>query len=351
VTVQKRPISKFDNWLEPLALECLDSWTGSRSPLFQLRACDLAWNFITQKWLRYQWDRIADVPVIFATTSEEGERAGLSGQTLWISLWGEIPTGAEIRFLEEAQRFAVAHGKSRLAFGGEEFHFSPGIPMSNAKDQALVSAAKANGFSGSEESDYVGSLQDQEVERYIEEATQSPSLRDYRLSAVQDRAGLSALEVFISREFPGRWTREFRFWRDHVDTKRAVWMMLTKDGGSSSSGGSGEIVGFARMAVRDRIRPIDIGWTPAAMRMPLAAEDDATPVWNQNDSCLGPIGVAGQLRGQGAGKALLGRVLQELRNRNAGLVCIDWTDAHKFYEPLQFSVARRYFVASKSGLI
>src|SRR5262249_5055703 len=134
----------------------------------------------------------------------------------------------------------------------------------------------------------------------------------------------------------GRWSREFQFWNSRQDTKRAQWFVLT-------TAKSPEILGFARLAVRSHHKPLDQGWNPGALRLSTDSNFSAT------DGCLGPIGVAKSLRGQGAGRVLLAHVLHTLKTQGSKEICIDWTDAIQYYSALNFKEARNYWTAWKSG--
>jgi len=330
--------------VETEARLCLEQWNRQASRSLQIRMADLEWNFRAQNLLSYRVDQVAGVPVIYAVVTEIGAGFGLSVGSLWLSLWGEIAAGDEVRFVAELEKLAVHEGKHRLVFGADEFHFLPGIPSDTVSGQRLMAAVKAAGYEGDVVADYVGPAHSPAVDAYIAQARGREGLGDFELRPVETHERLSELETFLAREFAGRWTREFRFWRSRSDCRRAFWMALTK-------GASSEILGFARMAVRSRVEPLDTAWTPGSLRLPLWQTGETDTQWNATDSCLGPIGVARSLRGQGAGRALLGRVLETLQSRNADRICIDWTDAFHYYEPLQFLKVRQYQTAWKSSVV
>ncbi|MES2963571.1 MAG: GNAT family N-acetyltransferase [Bdellovibrionota bacterium] len=275
--------------------------------------------------------------VIYAVASTEGIRAGLSESSLWLSLWGHIAEGREIAFVHSLVEFARSIKKTRVVMGADEFHVVSGVPMTSPSGLRLMNALNSAGFKGMEVADYVGDLSSAATNSYIESGKELIETRSLRFTTCDDDARLDALEVFISKEFPGRWTRELQVWRKREDTDRAFWMSLEDTSG---------IIGFARMAIRGRVKAFDQGWTPGAMRLPLRSAVASS----YDDSCLGPIGIAASQRGQGTGKALLGLVLRTLRENHAARVCIDWTNAFKYYEPLEYKRARRIWTSWKDEL-
>jgi hypothetical protein len=320
------------------ARPCIEQWIRTHGPEFAIRSCDIDWNFNSQKLVKYSVELYAGVPVIAAEATEAGVSMGISNKTLWLSLWGEVTPGNEQKLIDEFRRQAQQKGKTRISFGGDEFHFVPGVPLLSQAGKRLVQAVKSAGFVGDEVVDYNGSLQSPQVKNYVEEATQIAKMKEFRLDPPEVREEVEALGTFLQREFPGRWAREFEFWRAQGDMRRAWWMGLTQEN-------SPDILGFARVAVRGREPVLDSGWTPAALRLPVFEASDRNPHWSAADSCLGPIGIAKNLRGQGAGKVLLGRVLATLIAHSARTVCIDWTNAFQYYEPLGLAEVRRYRAA------
>lgn len=313
-------------------LQVLEEWNRSRGGPYSIREADLSWNIASQNLVRYDVAQIDETPVIFGLSSEEGLQAGLSARSLWLNLWGDVRKGREDEFINGALALAAKNSRSRLSFGADEFHFAPGIPDSQP---ALITAAKSAGFTTSDEVDFVGDNQSEAVDQYIAEAQTAAHKGDWRFEQVSSEIELDELHRFLTAEFPGRWTREFVFWRARTDTRRGFWMRLRQ--------GDGPVLGFARMAVRGRLTPLDTGWNPGALRLPHSLNGPESP--RADDSCLGPIGVAQAARGQGAGKILLGLVLRTLRENGASRTCIDWTDALKYYLPLKFQIARRFSCA------
>lgn len=317
--------NSFDLWSRTL-----DEWRSAHGANFSVEPSHLRWNLERQSLVRYETAEIAGTSVIHGIATEEGAAAGLATNTLWVSLWGQISTGREAEFVNALKTSARAKGKSRLLMGADEFHFTSGVPMSSPAGERLIRALDSAGFKGMEVADYVGELASRATSEYITEA--EAAMRERRIEFVPsvDEEQLATLESFLMREFPGRWVRELQVWRRRDDTGRAFWMSLFENG---------EIVGFARMCLRGRVRPLDQAWTPGALRLPLLG-----PLRDE-DSCLGPIGVAASQRGRGTGKILLALVLRTLREKGATRVCIDWTNAFKYYEALRYERVRRIWTS------
>ena len=310
-------------------------WNQRRGPHLQIRESDWLWNLAEQSLVSYSWALLAGVPAILAHASESGLKAGLSAKSLWLSLWGEVSDASRAEFLSSLESLSSSLGKSRVSFGGDEFHFVPGVPVENASDAALVQDLKRAGFQTAEVCDFVGRIDRGEsadaVAEYITEALEIARRERIELRPALTNVDQSTLGDFLRTEFPGRWSREYEFWIARDDAERASWSALIKNSA---------IVGFARTAIRSRHRPDGSGWTPGALRLPLG--DERESAWLEHDSCLGPIGVALSQRGQGTGRVLLGLVLDSLKRGHANRTCIDWTDALKYYRPLKFTIVRQY---------
>lgn len=311
------------------ALEILSQWNRCHGAFYQVRESDLRWNLERQALLRYRTASIYEIPVLYAVASEKGIAAGIPSMSLWISLWGEIPEGDESKFLDACLALLQNEGKYRLAFAGEEFHFLPGVPSDEESGSRLLSAARAAGFEQAEACDYSGRLNGDGVSAYIAEASQRAKSEGWTLESGRNSKELDELHAFLQKEFPGRWTREFEYWLNNPESQRASWMLF-RDGEKHLSG-------FARMAVRGNLKPQSEGWNPGALRLP---QYFGEPL--DTDACLGPIGIAANERGRGAGRVLLGLTLQKIAENNALHVCIDWTNAHNYYKPLRFQVVRRF---------
>jgi GNAT superfamily N-acetyltransferase len=313
-------------------LGALESWNREHGAYLQLNEADLRWNLTGQNLMSYRPILLAGVPALFGVATAEGVKAGLSAKSIWLSYWGAIPTSHADAFVSEFLALAAREGKSRATFGADEFHFLPGIPLDSTSAELLAAARRA-GFETKEECDFVGDIRSAAVQDYIN--TSGLKGGSWRFNPVDSKESQDRLHAFLSAEFPGRWTREFEFTRDRTDTARGLWMTLTRD--------TPEVIGFARHAIRGRVLPLAQGWTPGALRLPLHDQSPSTP--DQNDGCLGPIGIAKSERGKGTGRVLLAATLKRLHENGAHRTCIDWTDALKYYEPLQFTIVRRFCCA------
>lgn len=317
--------------LLPLSVrELVADWNRCHGAFYQLNESDLLWHFGAQNWLSYQVKEVAGVRALLAIATPEGIRQGVSQKSLWLSLHGEIPAGKEEGFLLAMDQIVKEAKKTRLFIGGEEFHLIPGIPEP-AKNRFAKEVTRL-GFAGAEAADFAGSLVSQEVRQYIEAANTSAKGFGWKLATAISETDLDALGVYLCAEFPGRWEREFRFWRSHAKGARGFWNLLRDE--------SGSIRGFSRLAIRGNE---DGGWSPGALRFPL----ESGTVKKNTDSCLGPIGISGSERGKGAGKVLLGLSLELLFEKKAERVCIDWTNAYNYYKPLGLPAVRTYLSAWK----
>lgn len=311
-------------------LNLLSLWNSNRGPLYQIRESDLIWNFTQQNLVEYKCIELAGTPCILATASNEGVKNGLSADNLWLALWGPVPGYQASSFVKALLEISGKLGKKKVFFGADEFHFLPGIPMELESDQSLLKEAISLGFETSEVADFTGPLSLTPVEKFISEARDLAQQNQLCLIPVESTHEHAKLNNFLLSEFPGRWHREYLFWKNRQDTQRSWWMNLYQK--------NEEHIGFARLSHRERSNQID-AWTPASLRMPIEENNS----WNKSDGSLGPIGVAKNQRGKGSGKVLLGLVLQALRQNSVDRICIDWTNAFKYYEPLGFNRSRNFF--------
>jgi hypothetical protein len=308
----------------------VSDWNRCHGAFYRLREADLAWHLNEQDWLSYLPLDVAGVPVLCAEATEKGAAHGLSRKTLWLSCQGEISAGKKAAFAAELDRMAPARGKSRLCLGGEEFHLIPGIPLA-PDDGGLNSVAEELGFTFTDAVDYAGSLRNADLQVYVKEALAAAG--ELRLETARSAADLDELGAYLKMEFSGRWEREFRFWRERSDAKRAFWNVLRR---------GPDICGFSRLSIRGGEAG---GWLPGALRFPLGEGNGS--VDSATDAALGPIGISSSERGKGAGKALLGLSLQLLLDKNAERLCIDWTNAYNYYKPLGLQLVRKYRSALK----
>jgi predicted N-acetyltransferase YhbS len=312
-------------------LSCRDlvaQWNRCHGAFFQVRESDLLWHLQDQDWLSYSVEDCAGVPVLLAAATASGVAAGLSAKTLWLSLHGEM--GNAESFVSALDLLAPRRGKSRLTIGGEDFHLIPGSP--DPPEPSIGPALERRGFCLSPAADFAGELKTEAIRSYVKGAQIRAAEAGWSLGVLESATELDELGSFLTAEFPGRWEREFRFWRSRSDTRRACWTGLRLGGKA--------IRGFARLALRGGSEG---GWIPGALRLPVAATEASSAA----DSCLGPIGVAAAERGKGAGRILLGLSLEILLAKGAERVCIDWTNAYNYYQPLGLTAVRTYRSAWK----
>jgi hypothetical protein len=314
-----------------LALRVVTEWNQCHGAFYFVDAADLRWNLEEQDWLEYRAVELAGVPALLASPSAQGVAAGLPQKTLWLSLYGRIPAGKEPLFVEAFVKATKDAGKTRAHVGGEEFHFVAGIPVEDEPGTRLAAAFAQAGFANSEAADFGGSLLTPQMAKYISEAEVAAKKIACTLTTAKGDSEFAELGMFLLKEFPGRWEREFRCWKNREDTKRAYWNILREK--------SGKVLGFSRLAVRGRIPDLNTGWNPGALRLPI---DDMLAQRLNLDSCLGPIGISASERGRGAGKILLGLSLQNLLINKADRVCIDWTNAYTYYTPLGVTFLRKF---------
>jgi len=311
---------------ELAAKNVVDEWNLCHDAPYRVSALDLSWHFQKQNWVNYKVVELGGVAALLAQASEEGIRIGIPGENLWLSLVSEVKEPEN--FFSELVDFAQKGRKKKVLLGGDEFHWISGLPDKDAdRFQSIISNL---GFQFSDVVDYGGSVGDSKISAYIENAKNS-SWADWDLVEVKTESGTVELGSFLEKEFPGRWSREFIFWKGREDTRCAKWFYLRNKNVEG-------IRGFARLSMRGDKSDV---WFPAALRMPLLTGK------SENDSCLGPIGMAAAERGKGNGRVLLAKSLEYLLRQNAQTLCIDWTNAYNYYIPLGLPVVRKYRSAWK----
>lgn len=296
-------------------------WNNCHSAYYQLRCEEFGWHRARQNWLSYQFVNLAGVPALWCVADGAGLAAGISAKTLWVSVWGN-PSGKVEAFVDEAIALAKSHGKTRIHFGSDEFHFLPGVPR---EDEELSLVLKSKGFQLSEAADFSGQLQNSDLKVYVERGLTEAERAGWKLLDLEPER-YSDFSNYLQTEFPGRWAREFQFWLLQKNSP-AFWNELRNS--------QGALMGFSRLAMRGSR---ELGWMPGALRLP---HHPLGPLVH-TDSCLGPIGISASERGKGAGKFLLALSLQKLLMRGAVRVSIDWTNAYNYYKPLGLQMVRNY---------
>jgi|GEM_PF-6754075 len=310
-------------------------WNERASDHYRIQAQDLAWNFTDQNWLTYRTSEQNGASFIWAEASAIGKALGISDKTLWIPLW--ILEGREpwLGFLNQVESLARSRHKSRIVFGADEFHFLPGVPVDGPDAEEIRWVLASKEFQGTLVADLVGHLAEGLVEKFIQEQLNTPVAEGVRLVELTGQENFDQFSKIITSQFPGRWSREFSFWRSRSDTTRSRWLRLENS--------TGDMLGFSRISKRDWFAESKGGWTPGPLRLPLS--ESGVP--QHSDCSLGPIGVWSDYRGKGFGNILLALTLQKLKAAGGEMICIDWTNAFKYYEPLGFQAVRQYWTPWK----
>lgn len=302
----------------------LTEWNTHHDALYHLRPQELEWNLHSQDLVSYEFKNLGGTLGLIAQATPIGISQGLPEKSLSLSLWGEVRSPALL--VQSFVELARERGKVRLLFGADEFHFLAGIP---AQDAALIEAAVSNGFQTSPVSDFTGNLETLAVTTYLAQGSKIAAENHLSLDLIKNNDDHKNLLSYLQNEFPGRWVREYQIWKNRRDTSKSWWMIFRQN--------KNDIVGFARLSQRGHDKP-ENSWTPGALKFSLSENHG----WKDSDGSLGPIGVSRSHQGKGYGKALLALVLQALRQKSVDRICIDWTNAFKYYEPLGFAQSRNY---------
>lgn len=220
-----------------------------------------------------------------------------------------------IDMLAEVKHILRDRGCYRLVFGADSRHFFPGCPQEFPALQSFLQVAGFEG--GGTEVDLERDLVDYEAPAGTIERLGTATARPCTAS------DLTALDLFLEKEFPGRWEHDVM---DKIKVEHdpgTVVGLFEND----------ECVGFALIQ-------------QAGCRQPIGGA-----VWNKalgsNWGSLGPIGVSQSVRGRGLGGAILAAGLLELKRRGARRTIIDWTTLVDFYGKHGFEVSRRYTPMSR----
>jgi len=211
-----------------------------------------------------------------------------------------------VGLLEDAKRILIDRGATRLVFGQDSRHFFPGCPEDC---RSLADFLMVNGFQASDQAHDL----ERDMTDYVNHAS-IPGGDEYRVLTEKD---MSSLRMFFAREFPWRWRYDVLS-KVEAEGPSCVYGLFRK----------GHVEGFALL--QDWRHRVPIGG--AVWRGDLGAQ------WGS----LGPIGISQSIRGQGSGNALLGKALEELRDRGVRRAIIDWTGLVDFYGKHGFQVTRTY---------
>ncbi|MCO5143990.1 MAG: hypothetical protein M9962_12945 [Oligoflexia bacterium] len=306
------------------------AWNQWIPPEYTLDRSFLEWNLSRQSWLSYFVEEIHRVPCLFAVASHDGKSLGMNENGLWLSLYGEIEDPAG--FLQALKEYAKSINKTRIQFGGEEFHFVSGIPRSE-KCQGLLSELEKWNFRTSDVVDYAGKISSNSIQEFVQKYRPLANEQGFYFLKVEAEKDAEKMHEYLAKEFPGRWHREFLYYRKLCAENNALlsWFFFYDK--------QKNILGFSRIG-KAVSKFSSEQWYPGALRLPVA-DQMVMP-----DACLGPIGISNSYRGKGLGNLLLALTLENLLRVNAELLCIDWTDAYNYYKPLALKEVRRIRNAS-----
>lgn len=281
-------------------------WNASASSEWKLLEKEAVWNLQHNKLFDYEWlfasGHIEDGALLLAEVKSPSK---IPSKTLWIHFFF-TPTRNVSQNLEKLLTLALEKCKSlkkmRLSFAADEFHLFPGMPL-----VSIFAEAWKEKFVTHEVCDLLVDLNSEKAKKIA---------KGY---AALQFINASEAENFLREQYPGRWSREYLYTQDKILNDGSRWYFLCE---------GKNILGFVRLTMRQaRCRPL------AAMKFVVA------------DCSLGPIAVRKDLQGKGIGRNLLAAAIAQLKSEGAQMLCIDWTDAVSFYQPLGRVAVRKYLAA------
>lgn len=282
--------------------EIAEAWNASAGAKYRIDSSQVLQNLLEHPLFHEAASGWNEDSFVAIKRSAASLYQGPDPNTAHLSLFGG-PNASYL--LDNAIVSLQREGLSSLTVGMDSGHFLPGAPVDLPWMEKLL---LQKGFrEGGEAVDLERDMRDY--------AFPEPTLIGERRSLTKD--DVPRLEVFLLREFPGRW---------HYDVMRKV----EAEGPETVYGLfiEGKCEGFALLQGQGCRLPIG----GAVWRC------DLGPNWGS----LGPIGVSKSLRGHGQGYALLGSALLELKRRGARRSIIDWTGLVSFYGAHGFVVNRTY---------
>ena len=201
---------------------------------------------------------------------------------------------------------------SSIAFGTDNGHFWPGVPVEWREGFRVLEAVGFKPYGG-EAVDVEADLGSLALNLEVLNVLDGDGV-EFRRGGLAD---FNAANRFLEREFPGRW--HFDVMCKMGSEPRDVLLLWMGE----------EVEGFA----------FTQSWksTPSPI---------AGCVWCHDlGDCwggLGPIGVSKSVRGQGFGGAVLVGALRALQESGVRRCAIDWTTLVDFYGKYGFKVSRRY---------
>jgi predicted N-acetyltransferase YhbS len=222
--------------------------------------------------------------------------------------------GTGTALLAWSETWLSENGCATARLGGSLRPFAPGLPLELGTEGFF----RARGYAADAESPTAWDVA-ADLGRYApsgRDGMPGCSVRPARSGEEDDLLG------FFSREFPGRWRREFEEGLHDGASVSDYLVLVTEQG----------IGGFAHATYEDSHWPLDRVF-PARLPRP----------WAQ----LGPLGVSAGLRGRGLGGALMDGALQHLAARGVRVCVIDWTTHVDFYRKFGFVPYRQYGMLGK----
>ena len=244
-----------------------------------------------------------------------------SADTGWLALLCVAPrwqgTGVGTRLAAAAVRSLQARGCHHLRFGSDADHLLPGLPQ-EAGAAAWRLATRLGGLPGNAEHDLLLDLR-----TTLPPAPLPPGLR---LRDDRPEAGLA----FVTAAFPGRWAEELG---DYIAGGATVITLERTTADDSTDLAPAQ--GFCMVFQGDeRVTSPGLLWSEA-----LVAELGRP---SARVGGIGPLGVAPEMRGAGAGLALVRGAAAWVQDRGVTDAVINWTTLTGFYGRLGARVWRTY---------
>jgi predicted N-acetyltransferase YhbS len=244
-----------------------------------------------------------------------------SRDTGWLALLCVEPgwqgTGVGTRLAAAAVRSLRARGCSQLRFGSDADHFLPGLPQ-EACAAAWRLARRLGGVPTNAEHDLLLDLRTT--------LPPAPLPPGFRLRDDRPESGLA----FVTAAFPGRWAEELG---DYIAGGATV-ITIERDGADDASD-QAPAQGFCMVFQgSERVTSPGLLWREA-----LVAELGPR---SPRLAGIGPLGVAPDVRGAGAGLALVRGAAAWLQDRGHTDAVINWTTLTGFYGRLGARVWRTY---------
>lgn len=220
--------------------------------------------------------------------------------------------GIGTQLLEHAESYLKQQGIKEIQFGGDLFHYMPGVPSTYKAVKKWV-----------ERKHYVKKMETYDLI--------NRSQREYTLPitgsveyTILDYKEKDKLIEFLYRSFPGRWTYEvIKYFAMGGDGREFI--VAKKDN---------NIIGFCR--INDDNSPVitsNIYWGP---------------LFDEGIGGIGPLGIDTSEQKQGYGLAIVQAAMYYLQQRHIKTVIIDWTDLLGFYGKLDFEPWKKYDIYLKS---